>query len=254
MKKIRGYLGVICGIVLVGCGMVNMSYAESSDEINNDGGGGNSSEDSGEEINVKLPELYIKAVNPGYTVDGQSNVGEMIEIERRDTDEPMSLKGVSIGYTNSSGNYSVLMEFPENSWIKGKSIILRLASAPDNEKAAVNYTKTLAMTAGIELKNGEEIVDAVCWTGKDECYKSFKSANPTTLVRNMETGEFEHLAEYEPKYDTESYYAEVIKERFPLTGSGRYFKGSVCTSCFHTCSYILQMTAWPRHTWRSNGY
>ena len=35
-----------------------------------------------DEINNDLPELYIKAINPGYTIDGQGNVGEMIEIAK----------------------------------------------------------------------------------------------------------------------------------------------------------------------------
>ena len=165
-----------------------------------------------EEINEEIPEIYIKAINPGYTIDGKSNVGEMIEIARKNTDEPFSLAGATIGYINSSGNYTVLVEFPEYSWFIGETLLLRLASSPYSELASVNYTKTIAFKAGLELKIGDEIVDEVCWTSKDDCYKEFKSASPTVLVRNLETGIFEHLDDYEPEYDEESYFVETIKE------------------------------------------
>lgn len=164
------------------------------------------------EISEQTPELYIKAVNPGYTIDGKNNVGEMIEIGRRNSDAPISLAGATVGYTNSSGKYSTLFEFPENSWITGETILLRLASSPRSELAAANYKKTLAMKGMLTLKIGDEIVDEVCWTSKEGCYKEFKSSNPTTLVRNLETGEFEHLLIYEPVYEVESYFVEQVKE------------------------------------------
>ena len=163
-------------------------------------------------INEDIPELYIKAVNPGYTIDGKSNVGEMIEISRKNSDAPISLAGATVGYTNSSGSSSILFEFPENSWMTGETILLRLASSPGNELAAINYKKTLAFKASINLKIDDEIIDEVCWTGQEGCYEVFKSTKPTTLVRNLKTGEFEHTLVYEPVYDVESYYVEEIKE------------------------------------------
>ena len=51
------------------------------------------------------------------------------------------------------------MEFPENSFLTGESILLRLASSPENELAAMNYTKTLAFRAGLTIIRGEEVVD-----------------------------------------------------------------------------------------------
>ena len=161
-----------------------------------------------EEAN-KLPEIYIKAVNPGYKIDGINNVGEMIEIARSEnSDTPISLAGTTVGYTNSSGNFSLLLEFPEYSWMNGESILLRLASAPGSDLANLFYEKTLAMTAGLTLLINGEIVDEVCWTGKTDCYKAFSSSKPTTLVRNIETGEFEHQFVYEPEYKVENYYVE----------------------------------------------
>ena len=82
------------------------------------------------EINDNIPEIYIKAINPGYSIDGKTNVGEMIEIARKNSDTPISLAGATVGYTNSSGNYSILFEFPENSWITGETILLSYASSP----------------------------------------------------------------------------------------------------------------------------
>ena len=194
MKKFILYLVVICGAVFGIFDFTN--YVEAI------------------EINEEIPEIYIRAINPGYTVDGKSNVGEMIEIGHKNSDASISLAGITVGYTNSSGNYSTLIEFPEYSLMTGETLLLRLASSPDSELAAVNYTKTLAFKGGLELRRGDEVVDNVCWTGKDECYKDFKSANPTVLVRNLETGDFEHLdlAEYEVKYDARSYYVETIRE------------------------------------------
>ena len=162
----------------------------------------------------ELPEIYIKAVNPGYSVNGVSNVGEMIEIGRRkSSDEPILLTGYSFSYTNSSGNSAVIVEFPEHSWMVGETVLLRLASSPDRELANLVYTKTLAAKAGpLELKHGDEVVDSVCWIGKDGCYKDFKTTAPTSLVRNMETGEFEYVAEYVPVFNAENYREEVVNE------------------------------------------
>ena len=53
--------------------------------------------------NEVLPELFIKAINPGYTIDGVSNVGEMIEIKKNSV-ESVSLAGATVGYTNAVGN------------------------------------------------------------------------------------------------------------------------------------------------------
>lgn len=187
MKKFLIFLGVVFGISLCDfCGVF------ATDE--------------------NIPEIFIRAINPGYTIDGKSNVGEMIEISRKNSDEMVSLAGITISYTNSSGNDSILFEFPENSFMSGESILLRLASSPESELAAVNYTKTLAFKGGITLKKGDEILDGVCWTGKDGCSRDFKSAEPTSLVRNLETGEFEHVFNYKPIYDEKSYFEEEIAE------------------------------------------
>lgn len=163
-----------------------------------------------DEPRATLPELYFQAVNSGYVIDGINNVGELIEIARGgDSDEMISLAGVTVRYTNTSGNETDLVKFPENSFLAGEKILLRLASSPGSELANLTYTKTLAMNAGLSLWRGEELLDTVCFTGKGDCYKAFDKNAPTTLVRNLATGEFEHLESFEPVFVAESY---VLKE------------------------------------------
>ena len=158
------------------------------------------------------PALEIRALNPGYTVEGKQNVGEFIELEKS-ADDILSLTGYALRYTNGSGTASMLFEFPEGSTMTGGVLLLRLASSPEAGMADVTYTKTLAMAAGpLELLHNGEVVDTVCWTGKDGCYPKFNSAKPTTLARNEDTGLFEHLTTYTPEYDPDnpSYHGPPI--------------------------------------------
>ena len=206
MKNFYIFLLIIVGVVLGGFGgfVGEVVYAESDvgEEIVDDGADEIVDENV---VNENIPEIFIKAINPGYTVDGKSNVGEMIEIGfRKDNpDDLISLASISLSYTNSSGNESELISFSEHLKTASESIVLRLASSVDAELANFNYTKTLAFQGGLTLKWGDEMLDAVCWTGKEGCYKAFKSSNPTVLVRNLATNEFEHLSEYEPVYQAD---------------------------------------------------
>ena len=166
-------------------------------------------DDSSEE-NQALPEIFIKAVSPGYKIDGVNNVGEMIEIGRtKSSDVPISLAGYYFSYTNSSGNASELIRFPEHTKMAGESIILRLASSPESELANLVYKKTLGMEGGLTLIKDEEVVDAVCWTGKEGCEKKFSSKEPTILVRERQEGAFRHVPKYEPIFDVSAYIEEV---------------------------------------------
>lgn len=200
-------LGVVMGFAsaLLGICLAPTGWAE---EV--EGSGGAVGGDGGGIVEEKKPEIYIRAVNPGYTIDGKSNVGEMIEIGRvGNSDEMISLAGVTIDYTNSSGNTAVLAQFPEHSFLAGETILLRLASSPEHELAAMNYTKTLAFKAGpLSLRRGEEILDTVCWSGGEGCFSEFSSTNPTTLFRENYEAEFSQIAGYEPVYDSESFKVE----------------------------------------------
>lgn len=155
--------------------------------------------------------IFIKAINPGYTVDGVSNVGELIELAKN-VDGPLSLAGFVLSYTNSSGNSVILYEFPEGSWMTGESILLRLASSPDSELADLVYPKTLAFKAGpLMLTKDETIYDSVCWNNRDGCQTEFKSAEPTTLLRDTETNEFSHVIDYAPVFTAGNYRAEPLE-------------------------------------------
>lgn len=146
-------------------------------------------------------QLIIKAVNPGYTVDKLSNVGELIELQNL-ADTTISLAGFSVRYTNGSGKVITLHTFPEGALMTGEFLLMRYTKSPDSDQSEFTYSSSLAMTAGpLELVYEDEVIDRICWTGKDDCEKPFKSSSPTTLTRNLSTGSFEHLSEYEPHFD-----------------------------------------------------
>ena len=196
MKNFLLYL-LITFVVGMG-GLVVKNYANAEDAQINDG----------------IPEIYIKAINPGYTIDGKSNVGEMIEISRKNSNEMISLAGIMIGYTNTSGEQTVV-EFPEHSFWAGETLLLRLASSPGSELANLTYkikgtNSGLTQSSGpVVLKRGDTVLDSVCWVdGQEGCYRKFKSGSGESLVRNLVTGEFEFKTLYEPTYNPESYYVE----------------------------------------------
>ena len=215
MKKMKKILNLIIMLIFVASLGGGLVFATSEE------GGGivDVRENGASDESKRFDGIFIKAINPGYTVDGKSNVGEMIEIGKKIkeddvgdgeiSDEKILLAGLTIGYTNSSGNYATLFTFPENSYLAGESIILRLASASLGNDAAGVYTKTLAFKGGIDLKFNDIVIDTVCWTGKDECYEEFKTGEMTALVKNLETGKFEKVKDYAPKYDEKSY--EVLE-------------------------------------------
>ena len=169
-------------------------------------------------INEDIPEIYIKAINPGY---GKNNAGEMIEISRKTRDEDsgewISLAGLAVSYTNSSGEQTVV-DFPEHSFLTGESLLLRLASSPGSELANMTYRikgSSSGMGQGggpLTLKMDGEVIDSVCWDGSSSCYRKFKSASGESLIRNLETGEFEFTTIYVPDYDPESYYVEATND------------------------------------------
>lgn len=92
----------------------------------------------------------------------------------------------------------------------GKHLLLRYYGAPERDAADANYKGGLAMAAGpLQLLYDGEVVDEICWTGKDDCATAFKNENKTgtvfrtTLVRNLYSGEFEHVRveDYKPEFD-----------------------------------------------------
>ncbi len=178
--------------------------ASDDDEGDDDAENDDENMDEDENELALLPSLYIRAINPGYKIDGVSEVGEMIEIGKS-SDDLISLAGVTVRYTNSSGKTIDLVEFPENSLMSGENLVLRYDKSPGSELSNVTYNATLALKAGpVALLVDGEVVDSVCWTNKGDCVRYFETSNATTLVRNLTTGEFEHVKDYEPEYDAAS--------------------------------------------------
>lgn len=146
--------------------------------------------------------LIIKAVNPGYTTQ---NVGELIELQKVVNASSFSLAGYSLQYTNASGTSTTLIDFSEGSLMAGEFLLLRLARSPGSERADATYMTTLAIGAGkVELLYNQETVDQACWgLSQQECLTAFNSKHPTTLVRDLSSGNFEHASTYDPHYSAD---------------------------------------------------
>lgn len=160
-------------------------------------------------------DLIINAINPGYTIDGASNVGEFIELQNL-SDVPIALAGYSLRYTNGSGNTTTLYTFLEGSYLTGKHLLLSYYKP--SMPADITYRGNgLAMKAGpLELVYNDGVVDTVCWNNTADCEEEFKKDSKTsyrsTLVRDLATGGFARLKmdDYIPHYDpdTPSLYIE----------------------------------------------
>ena len=152
-------------------------------------------------------EIVISAVSAG----GTNNIGELVELKKL-SETSLSLTGLSIRYENSSGSVDKpIYTFLTGTEMTGESLLLRLASAEDSEKSDLTYTSpNLAQTGGkVSLFFEETEIDSVCWGSFPECKnEKFTSQNPTTLVRNLETGEFSHEKDFQPDW-TEG--REVLK-------------------------------------------
>lgn len=174
--------------------------------------------------------IAINAINPGYSTDSGKNSGEMIELINL-TDETVSLDDIAIIYAakptggNVYGKSTVLYSFPKGSKFVGEKILMRLDSAPETTEGNqdVVYSTSLAMTGSLAIvklvdnydalnvpDNSDfseygEVINSVCWLGGEECLPIFsttvKSRAYTTILRNEETGEYAHVAEYTPDYN-----------------------------------------------------
>lgn len=151
-------------------------------------------------------DLIINALNPGYTIDGVSNVGEFIELQNL-SDVPLALAGYSLRYTNSSGNSTTLYTFPDGSYMASKHLLLSYYK-PGMPADALYRGSGIAMKAGpLELVYDGEVVDSVCWNNSAGCESEFKKDGKdtyrSTLVRDLATGEFVRfkMDDYSPHYD-----------------------------------------------------
>ena len=148
------------------------------------------------------PPLAIRAINPGYTIDGKQNTNEFIELYRTSGTNTLPLDNIALYYTNSSGTRSELIAFPAGSKMSGENLLLRLSSSPDSVSSDLTYKSTLALKAGpLELTYNGTVIDSVCWTGAPGCVAPFKTTSPTILVKNQSLNLFEHLIFYTPAYN-----------------------------------------------------
>lgn len=154
-----------------------------------------------EMLDSENPQLLLRAVSPGYTVDGKQNTGELVELVRLSSDS-LLLTGLSIYYTNnSSSEPKSVYDFSEGTEMTGGSLLLRLASSSEGvgvDADLVYSSPNIAGSAGkiaLVMKTKDEAgedtieeIDKVCWgnfqfdTG---CYPKMDSGKPT-LVRDSE--------------------------------------------------------------------
>lgn len=178
-------------------------------------------------------DLIINAINPGYTIDGVSNVGEFIELQNL-SDVPLALAGYSLLYTNGSGNTTTLYTFPDGSYMTGKHLLLSYYK-PGMPADGTYRGNGLAMKAGpLELVYDGEVVDAVCWNNTIGCEQEFKKDGKdtfrSTLVRDLVTGEFVRLKmdDYLPHYDADAPSLYLEPEEDGLDTPAEEFKAPQC--------------------------
>lgn len=138
-------------------------------------------------------DLIIKAVNPGYTQNGISHVGEFIELQNL-TDDPLELAGYSLVYTGS-GKPSLVFTFPEGSFLASKHLLMRYEKSPEQDFDLTYKVGTvgLAQSAGtLELLYNDDVVDSLCWNIKalPGCVQKPSGSN-ATMSRNLNSGAFE---------------------------------------------------------------
>ena len=185
--------------------------------------------------------VAIYAVNPGYNLSSGKNSGELIELINL-SDEELDLSGLSIVYiakptsTYPEGKATVIYTFPDGAIFVGDRILLRYADSPEAIDGVQDLTydaTSLAMTGSLklitptdstklthstdstssdpftadELISTGAVLSSVCWLGGESCLPVFsttvKSRQYTTIMLDLETGEYFHAAEYTPTYDSE---------------------------------------------------
>lgn len=152
--------------------------------------------------------LYIVAVNPGYS----SDAGELIELQKL-SGSSLSLAGVSLFYTDTSGAEYTLYEFSDGDEMSGEFLLMRYKKSPDffnmSYDAAYSSRSLLQKSGILRLEKDGEIFDQVCWGEIDDCaVGKFASGSNKTLVRNLDSlgtaEEFSFISDYAPHFDPEN--------------------------------------------------
>lgn len=180
---------------------------------------------------IMTSDIVINAVNPGYNTESGKNSGELIELKNL-SDEEISLDNIAIIYTakptsaSPNGKSTILYQFPVGSKFIGKAILLRYELSPEatDGNQDLTYSTSIAMAGSLalvrlndipnlealisttsDLSNFGEVGSSVCWLGGEDCLQTFsttvKSRSYTTIARNPDSGEYEHVTEYISNYD-----------------------------------------------------
>ena len=170
-------------------------------------------DDTAEIVPASSNTITIRAINPGYNTDVGKNTGELIELEKL-TENEVDLSQVAIVYTAKStttggtGKSTVLYAFPDGSRMVGKSVLLRYLESPEvsvpladsgdfSTVADLTYDTSIAMYGTLSLTRADDVISSVCWLGGNDCLPYFsttvKSRSYTTILRDSETGEYQHV-------------------------------------------------------------
>ena len=172
------------------------------------------------ETAIVLPRIAIHAINPGYNLPAGKNSGELIELANLSDDE-LDLSNISLVYiskptaSSPDGKATTLYSFPDGSSFVGGTILLRYISSPEASEGNQDlvYDTSIAMEGSLRLTyhdpttNTEEVLSSVCWLGGEDCLPVFsttvKSRQYTTILFDLETGEYFHASDYVPFHDSE---------------------------------------------------
>lgn len=170
-------------------------------------------DDTAEIVPASSNTITIRAINPGYNTDVGKNTGELIELEKL-TENEVDLSQVAIVYTakptttGEVGKSTTLYTFPDGSRMTGESILFRYSDSPEvldaladsgsfSAVADLTYDTSIAMYGTLSLTRADDVISSVCWLGGNDCLPYFsttvKSRSYTTILRNSETGEYQHV-------------------------------------------------------------
>jgi|GEM_PF-2094186 hypothetical protein len=157
---------------------------------------------------MPIEELRFFAVNAGYKdnmVVSTQNY-DFFVLEKTD-DEPLSLGGYQIIYTNSSGNAVGELNFDVRQELQAQYLVMGYSKSPQYQDKSEDYlysfgTAGLASTGGkLSLYKDDELIDDICW-GKLECTNQIPKFN-TTEQDNLS------VVLHEGEFIQEEYYPEI---------------------------------------------
>lgn len=131
----------------------------------------------------------------------RTDAEEFIEL-KKNSQNSLLLTGLSIYYTNSSGNEYLVYEFVDGTELTGESLLLRLESTDSRDEADLNYSRNLSQTAGkISLVAGGVTMDEVCWGKMTGCETGNFGTKKKVLVKNASGEGFSFVEDYDPSWE-----------------------------------------------------